>query len=61
MFLGACGDSLIVKYDTAAHDVMDHLFSILSFELLDIIGNIITIYDYYYICDDGYPKFKFLM
>jgi hypothetical protein len=59
--LGACGDSRIVKYDTAVHEVMDGHFSVLPFEILDIIGNIITVYGYYYICDGGYPKFKFLV
>jgi hypothetical protein len=60
-FWGACGDSLIVKYDTVVHKVVDGRFSIPAFELLDIIGNIITVNGYYYICNGGYTKFKFLV
>jgi hypothetical protein len=61
MFWGTCGDSRIVKYDTAVHEVMDGRFYVLPFELLDIIINTINIYGYYYICDGGYPKLKFLV
>jgi hypothetical protein len=64
MFWGPCGDSVIVKYDYAVHEVIDSLFSVLQFELLDmiyIIDNMITVYVYYYICDGEYPKFKFLV
>jgi hypothetical protein len=35
MFRGACGDSLIVKYDAAVHGVMDGRFYVLPFGVLD--------------------------
>jgi hypothetical protein len=58
MFWGACGDSLIVKYDKAVHEVMDGRYSVLPFEVKDQDGENILIYGFYYICDGGYPKFN---
>jgi hypothetical protein len=61
MFWSAYGDSLIVKYDAAVHEVMDGRFSVLPFELLDKEGNVICVYGYYHICDGGYHECKFLV
>jgi hypothetical protein len=61
MFWGACGESLIVKYDKAVHEVMDGRYSVLPFEVKDKDVDIIVIYGFYYICDGGYPKFKCLL
>jgi hypothetical protein len=58
MLWGACGESLIVKYDEVVHELMDGRFSLLPVQLIDINGNTITDYGYYFICDNGYPKFK---
>jgi hypothetical protein len=61
MFWGACGDSLIVKYDKAVHAVMDGQYSVLPFEVEDKHGKPIVIYGLYYICNGGHPKFKYVV
>jgi hypothetical protein len=61
VFWGACGDSLIVKYDKAVHEVMDGKNSVLPFQVKYKDGKPIVLYGFYYICDVGYPKFKYLV
>jgi hypothetical protein len=50
-----------VKYDKAVHEVMDGLYSVFPFEVKDKNGKPVVIYGFYYICDGGYPKFKYLV
>jgi hypothetical protein len=61
MFWGACGDSLIVKYNEAVHELMDGSFYLLPVQLIDIQGNNITVYGYYFIGYGGYPKLKYFV
>jgi hypothetical protein len=61
MLWGACGESLIVKYDEVVHELMDGRFSLLPVQLIDIHGNTITVYGYYFICDGGYPKLQYFV
>jgi hypothetical protein len=61
MFWGAYSNSMIVKYDKAVHKVMDGLYAVLMFELLEKEGGVVILYGYYLIYDGGYPKFKFLV
>jgi hypothetical protein len=49
MFLGACGDALIVKYNKAVHEVMDGLYSVLPFEVKDKHRKPVVIEGFYYI------------
>jgi hypothetical protein len=39
---------------------VDGLYSVLPFEVKDKNGKPVVIYGFYYICDGGYPKFKYL-
>jgi hypothetical protein len=61
MFWGACGYILIVKYYNAVHKVMDGSYFVMPFEAKEKDGESIAIYGVYYICEGGYPKFKFLV